>query len=117
MTGPRESSSWIFEVEGGERPNEALTPPIWAAGGAVVAGGISVILAMVLHGSAGFFGWTLGFGAILLAAVYRTMTRTVQMKTNFSPRKSYDALMVLGAGLGLVGVLANAFVIAQRTLA
>jgi len=116
VTGPRESS-WIFEVENDETASLALTPPIWAAGGAVVAGGVSVLLAMVLHGSAAFFGWALGFGAILLAVVYRTMTRTMQMKANFSPRQSYDALMVIGAGLGLVGVLANAYVIAQRTLA
>jgi len=92
-------------------------PPLVLAGGALVLGVVSLVLGLVLHGSAAWAGWVTGFLGIVVGIAYRTLSRTNEREVGYRADYRIDRLMLVGVAVSVAGVALNAWVIAQRVVA
>lgn len=93
-------------------------PPTAIAVCAVVIGLMSVVTALVSSAPrpVQWAGWSLGFCAILVGIAYRWITRSRQMVVLYMPNYVVDRAMLVGVLLGFVGIVWNAYHIAQTVI-
>ena len=95
---------------------EFVKPPMGLALAACGLGLGSLVSALFLRGHTAFVGWGLGFAAVIAGIAYRWVLRRRQIEPLYFPNKMADRLMLGGVFCGFAGIVANAILIAQRTI-
>lgn len=95
---------------------EFVKPPLRLAAGALLLGAMSALTPLAVRGRLGFIGWGLGFLAITTAIAYRWVLRGRQTKPLYLPNVLADRLMLVGVLFGFIGIVLNAYFIAQRVV-
>ena len=118
--GPHGSSdplgSSFEDALGAARPH-SVAPPIVLAASAAVAGVASIVSGAVLHGSAAWLGWALGFLGMVLGMGYRLLLRSRETAAAFRADYRIDRLNVAAVAMSGAGVVLNAWVIAHQVVA
>lgn len=91
-------------------------PPGPLAAGTAALGVLSTIIGIATTGSAGWFGYALGFLGVLVGISYRWLLRRRQMVPMFLPNYLIDRVMLFGVLLSFFGIALNAYRVAQRVI-
>lgn len=117
--GPRPSDASLFDSPTGAIGVGAVDfhgPPRSLAAVTLLVGLVSTGCFFVLSGPSAWFGWAVGFAAVLSGIAYRWVIRRIQAGPMFLPDYLVDRTMLVGVLLGFFGIVLNALHVAQRVI-
>lgn len=91
-------------------------PPTHIAVVTLAVGLVSVLMAALTTGTAGWGGYVIGFIGVLSGIGYRWVLRARQIEPMFLPNHIPGRIMLTGVLISFGGIAWNAFHIAQRTI-